>query len=94
MKTYTYSEARQSLASVLDQARRDGKVQIRRQDGSVFVLQPATSSRSPLDVPGVASPLRRGELVAMVREGREASAERILRALPVRRTPRRRGKRR
>jgi len=56
-------------------------VQIRRQDGSTFVLQPVVSDRSPLDVPGVRSRLRRGELVALVREERERSGERILKAL-------------
>jgi hypothetical protein len=81
VKTYTYSEARQRLATLLDQARREGQVQIRRQDGSTFVLQPVVSDRSPLDVPGVRSRLRRGELVALVREEREGAGERILRAL-------------
>ncbi len=81
MKTYTYSEARQRLATLLDQARREGRVQIRRQDGSTFVLQPVVSDRSPLDVPGVRSRLRRGELVALVREERERSGERILETL-------------
>ena len=81
MKTYTYSEARQRLATLLDEARREGRVQIRRQDGSTFVLQPVVSDRSPLDVPGVRSRLRRGELVALVREERERSGERILNAL-------------
>jgi hypothetical protein len=81
VKTYTYSEARQRLATLLDQARREGRVQIRRQDGSTFVLQPVVSDRSPLDVPGVRSRLRRGELVALVREERERSGERILKAL-------------
>ena len=81
MKTYTYSEARQRLAALLDQARRDGQVQIRRQDGSTFVLQPVVSDRSPLDVPSVRSRLRRGELVDLVREERERSGERILKVL-------------
>jgi len=81
VKTYTYSEARQRLATLLDQARREGRVQIRRQDGSTFVLQPVTASGSPLDVPGVSSALRPGELVALVREERERSGERILAAL-------------
>lgn len=56
-------------------------MQIRRQDGSTFVLQPVVSGRSPLDVPGVRSRLRPGELVALVREEREQSGERLLRAL-------------
>jgi hypothetical protein len=66
---------------LLDQARREGQVQIRRQDGSTFVLQLVVSDRSPLDVPGVRSKLRRGEVVALVREEREQSGERVLKAL-------------
>ncbi|MBI2201901.1 MAG: type II toxin-antitoxin system Phd/YefM family antitoxin [Armatimonadetes bacterium] len=81
MRTYTYSEARQRLATLLDEARREGRVQIRRQDGSTFVVQPVVSDRSPLDVPGVRSRLRRGELVALIREERERSGERVLTAL-------------
>ncbi|HEX9692572.1 MAG TPA: type II toxin-antitoxin system Phd/YefM family antitoxin [Gemmatimonadales bacterium] len=81
MRTYTYSEARQRLAALLDQARREGRVQIRRQDGSTFVVQPVVSDRSPLDVPGVRTRLRRGELVALVRDERERSAGRVLMAL-------------
>jgi hypothetical protein len=77
MKTYTYSEARQRLASLLDQAGREGRVQIRRQDGSTFVLQPVLADRSPLDVPGVRTKLRRGELTTLVREERERAGERI-----------------
>ncbi len=89
MKTYTYSEARQRLATLLDQAGREGKVQIRRQDGSTFVLLPVTPTRSPLDVPGVRTTLRRGELVALIREEREASGARIVdRLASTRREPR------
>jgi len=81
MKTYTYSEARQRLATLLDQAGREGKVQIRRQDGSTFVLLPVASTRSPLDVPGVRSTLRRGELVALIREERGAAGGRVVETL-------------
>lgn len=35
------------LASLLDQAGREGRVQIRRQDGSTFVLQPVVPTTSP-----------------------------------------------
>jgi hypothetical protein len=81
VKTYTYSEARQRLAAVLDEARRDGRVQIRRQDGSTFVVQPVVSDRFPLDVPGVRIRFRRGEPVRLVREERERSSSRVLSAL-------------
>ncbi len=97
MKTYTYSEARQRLASLLDQARRDGRVQIRRQDGSTFVLQPVVNMDSPLDVPGVRSSLKRGELVALIREERAGAGDRIVEAVSTKRArptePKRRGRR-
>jgi len=82
VRTYTYSEARQRLASLLEQARREGRVQIRRRNGDLFVLQPAKTSGSPLDVPGVRVPLRAGELARWIREGREASAARVLGVAP------------
>jgi hypothetical protein len=78
MRTYTYSEARQQLAAVLDLAKREGGVWIRRQDGSTFLLQPVTEAKSPLDVPGVKSRLRRGELVTVLRAERERAAEAIV----------------
>lgn len=81
MRTYTYSEARQRLAALLDQARREGRVQIRRQDGSTFVVQPVVSDRSPLDVPSVRGRLRPGELVKLVRRERERSGDRTLQVL-------------
>jgi antitoxin Phd len=40
MQVYTYSEARQKLALVLEQAETTGKVLIRRKDGRTFVLSP------------------------------------------------------
>jgi len=78
VKTYTYSEARQRLAALLDRARREGRVQIRRRDGQLFVLQPAKPERSPLDVPGVRAKLRRGEIMDWLRASREDSATRLL----------------
>jgi hypothetical protein len=78
MKTYTYSEARQQFAALLDEARRAGQVQIRRRDGQLFVLQPATQERSPLDVPGVDVGLLPGDSAAWLREERAASADRLL----------------
>ena len=43
MNVYTYSEARQKLASVLKKAEATGKVLIRRKDGSTFALTPEPS---------------------------------------------------
>jgi len=41
MKAYTYSEAREKFAAVLEEAERYGAVEIRRRDGAVFRIQPA-----------------------------------------------------
>ena len=71
MRAYTYSEARQNLASLLEIAQRDGAVRIRRKDGRSFVLQPETSAKSPLDVEGVGLGVNSAEIVEMIREGRE-----------------------
>lgn len=48
MQVYTYSEARQKLASVLEQAENTGKVLIRRKDGRTFSLVPEKNISSPL----------------------------------------------
>jgi hypothetical protein len=79
MKVYTYTEARQQLASLLDKARQEGSVRIRRRDGSTFVVSPEKTATSPLDVPSVDLGLSREEIVGMVREGR-SRAESVLRA--------------
>lgn len=70
MKVYTYSEARQNFASVLEQARKEGAVRIRRRDGESFVLKPEASTGSPLDVEGIDLDVTTDEIVAFVREGR------------------------
>ena len=70
MKESTYSEARQRFAALLERARREGAVRIRRKAGTVFVLQPEPVRRPPLDVPAVKRKLTREEVVDRVREGR------------------------
>jgi hypothetical protein len=84
MKVYSYSEARQRFADVLRQAKEEGRAQIRRRDGQLFVVQPAQSAGSPLDVPGVESGLTARELMTLVRDSRR-SAERFLRPRPAKR---------
>ena len=72
MKAYTYSEARENFASVLEEAERDGAVEIRRRDGAIFRISPARRSKaSPLDVKGVKMGVQTDDLIAAVREGRE-----------------------
>ena len=71
MTIYTFSEARQKFASVLEKARSEGKVLIKRKDGSVFVIQPVSNMESPLNVKGIDLGLSASEIVDIVREVRK-----------------------
>ena len=71
MKVYTYSEARQKLAEVLQQAESTGKAMIRRKDGRTFALVPERLPASPLDVPTVKADISTQEIVDIIRKGRE-----------------------
>jgi len=73
MRVFTYSEARQNLARLLDLAQRED-VEIRRKDGSRFILRAkAPDAKSPLDVPGVQTGVRTEDILDAVREVRERS---------------------
>lgn len=71
MQVYSYSEARQKLATVLKQAESTGKVIIRRKDGRTFALIPEKIAASPLDVPSIKAKISTEEIVDIIREGRE-----------------------
>jgi hypothetical protein len=71
MQVYTYSEARQKLAIVLEQADDTGKVLIRRKDGRTFALIPEKKNSSPLDVPSINAKITSDEIVNIIRNGRE-----------------------
>jgi antitoxin Phd len=71
MQVFTYSEARQKLAMLLDQAENTGKVIIRRKDGRTFALVPEKVVSSPLDVPSIKANITSQEIVDIIREGRE-----------------------
>ena len=80
MQVYTYSEARQKLASVLDKAEASGRVLIRRKDGRTFSLSPERTKASPLDVPSIKARVTTDELVSIVRKerGRTTASTRFL----------------
>jgi len=70
MRSYTYSEARQNLAQLLDLARNE-EIEIRRKDGSRFILQAKPrSNQSPFDVAGIDTCISAEEIVDAVRESR------------------------
>jgi PHD/YefM family antitoxin component YafN of YafNO toxin-antitoxin module len=71
MTVFTFSEARQNFASVLEKAKTEGKVLIRRKDGTVFILQPMVKKNSPLNVAGVDVGLSQDEIIEILKEVRE-----------------------
>ena len=73
---YTYSEARQNLASLLDMAALEGEVRIQRRDGQTFVLRPEQAVESPLDIEGIDLNISAEEIVNYIHEGRRAHGER------------------
>jgi prevent-host-death family protein len=70
MKTYKFSEARQNLAALLDEVTSTGEVRISRRDGRSFVIRPAKTKRSPLDVPGIGTNVSSEEIVKTIRDSR------------------------
>jgi antitoxin (DNA-binding transcriptional repressor) of toxin-antitoxin stability system len=76
MQAFTYSEARQNLAKLLELAQ-DEEVEIRRRDGAVFSLtakRPCTGS--PFDVSGIRSAATTADILDAVRESRDMETER------------------
>ncbi|WP_374685830.1 type II toxin-antitoxin system Phd/YefM family antitoxin [Promineifilum sp.] len=70
---YTYTEARQNLASLLNRAAAEGEVRIKRRDGRIFVVRPERVTASPLDIEGIDLELTAEEIVQAVVEGRRFS---------------------
>lgn len=71
MKVFTYSEARQNLSQLLTLAQNE-EVEIRRRDGSVFVLRAKQQSpTSPFDIRGVRTKATTSDIVDAVRDARK-----------------------
>jgi len=70
MEVYTFSEARQNFASILDHAENQGSVRIKRRDGQSFIITLEKPKDSPLNVKGLKLDLSREEIVEFIREGR------------------------
>lgn len=71
MKEYSFTEARQHFASILEEAKREGVVRIKKRDGETFYIKPVVAKKSPLDVKGIDIDMSASEIVDIVREGRE-----------------------
>lgn len=77
MNVYTYSEARQRLSDVLNEAERTGEVRIKRRGGGEYALRPVRREASPFEAAGPAVDTERElssqDLVDAVRGARERS---------------------
>jgi len=71
MQIYTYSEARQKLAFILNKAKKEGSVLIKRKDGSVFEVKVRSVKKSPLDVKGINVDINKDEIIDIIKEVRE-----------------------
>ncbi len=72
MKVYTYSEAREKLAKVLEESKTE-EVVIRRRKGDTYAIVPQSPHprRSPFDVAGLNKGISKDEIVEAIRESRE-----------------------
>ena len=71
MKIYTYSQAREKLADILKESKKE-EVVIRRRKGDSFSIIPKLQSRnSPFDVVGLRKRITRKEILEAIRESRE-----------------------
>jgi len=77
MKVYTYSEARQRLANVLNIARNE-EVVIKRRSGETLSIIFRKSKKSPFDIPGIQTRATTKDILAAVRESRERAAEKSI----------------
>ncbi|MCP4405459.1 MAG: type II toxin-antitoxin system Phd/YefM family antitoxin [bacterium] len=73
MSVYAYTDAMQNFMSLLDEALSKGEVRIQRDDGKVFIIQPETSSVSPLDVEGINLGITTADIIECIHEGRRMS---------------------
>ena len=69
MKVYTYSEARQRLASILNIARTE-EVIIKRRGGETFSITFRKNEKSPFDVPGIQTKATTSDILDAVKESR------------------------
>jgi prevent-host-death family protein len=74
MKGYTYSEARQRLAEILNIARKE-EVVIKRRGGETFSIIFRKSKKSPFDVPGIQTKATTKDILKAIRESRERFSE-------------------
>ena len=73
MKVYTYSEARQRLAEVLNIARKE-EVIIKRRGGESFTIIFKKTPKSPFNIPGIKTKATTKDILAAIKDSRERNA--------------------
>jgi hypothetical protein len=76
MKVYTYSEARQRFAEILNMAREEDVI-IQRRGGEVFTITFKKISRSPFAIPGIKTKASTQDILQAIKDSRERIAEPI-----------------
>ena len=74
MKVYTYSEARQRFAEILNMAREE-EVMIKRRGGETFTIVFKKTQKSPFDIPGIKTKATTKDILEAIRDSRESMAE-------------------
>ncbi|HOE23131.1 MAG TPA: type II toxin-antitoxin system prevent-host-death family antitoxin [Smithellaceae bacterium] len=74
MKVYTYSEARQRFAEILNIAREEDVI-IQRRGGEVFTIAFKKISRSPFAIPGIKTKATTKDILQAIKDSRERNAE-------------------
>ena len=71
MEKFTFTQARQNFASVLNKAKTDGEVIIQKKDGSAFIIKSYTAKKSPLDVKGIDVNISSAEIIDSIQDSRK-----------------------
>jgi prevent-host-death family protein len=74
MKVYTYSEARQRFAEVLDIARKE-EVIIKRRGDETYAIVFRKRTKSPFDIPGIKTKATTNDILEAIKDSRERMAE-------------------
>lgn len=71
MTTYSYSEARERLSVLLEQALSEGQVKLRSRDGRIFIIRPERLPKtSPFEVQSIKLPISKTDILDAIRESR------------------------
>lgn len=70
MKVYTYSEARQRFAEVLDIARKE-EVIIKRRGDETYAIVFRKTTKSPFDIPGIKTKATTNDILEAIKDSRE-----------------------